>query len=166
VSRALAVLVLALALVSIYVAMWRGWRRRAASQAQLPALPAALPQAIALIGPVEAIYVGTTSAGDWLDRIVVRSLGRRSQASVVVTAAGVVVDRSPEPQIVIPRSALREVRTDRTGAHRATWTEQLLVLTWVHGGHRLETVLRPRRHGELAPLATAAASLVPDEAAA
>jgi voltage-gated potassium channel Kch len=164
VSRGWAVVFLAVLLVGAYLAMWRGWRRRAASQSDLPQLPAHLPAADVLIGPVEAVYLGTTSAGDWLDRVVARTLGRRSTASVTITTAGVVVERTPEPRLDIPVSALRGVRTDRAGAHRAGRTEQLLVLTWTHGDRLLETVLRPRRRRDLEALTAAAGPLLPDEA--
>jgi hypothetical protein len=166
VSRGWAVAVLALVLAAAYFGMWRGWRRRAASQAELPALPAVLPAEVALAGPVEAVYLGTTAAGDWLNRVVVRTLGRRSPASVTVTRAGVILDRAPEPRLDIPVSALRGVRTDRAGAHRTGRTERLLVLTWSHGGRLLETVVRPRHHRDLDVVMAAVGPLVTDEAAA
>ena len=165
-TRGWAVVVLALLLAGAYVAMWRGWRRRAARQADFPQLPGPLPDAESLAGPVEAVYLGTTTAGDWLDRVVVQTLGRRSPAAVVVTAAGVTVGRGPEPALHIPTAAIRGVRVDRAGAHRVTRSEQLLVVTWSHAGKVLETVLRPRRRGDLGSLQAAAASLVSDEAAA
>jgi hypothetical protein len=165
-SRGWAVALLALVLAGAYLGMWRGWRRRAASQADLPALPAALPAEQALVGPVEAVYLGTTSAGDWLDRVVARTLGRRSPALVTVVRAGVIVDRTPEPRLDIPVSALRGVRADRAGALRAARTEQLLVLTWSHGGRMLETVLRTRHHSDLEAVRAAVRPLVTDEAAA
>jgi hypothetical protein len=166
VSRGWAVVLLALMLAGAYLGMWRGWRRRAASQAELPPLPAALPATEILAGPVEAVYLGTTSAGDWLDRIVAQTLGRRSPASVTVTVAGVIVIRGPEPRLDIPVSALRGVRADRAGAHRASRAEQLLVVTWSHGSRLLETVVRPRHHRDLDAVRAAAASLITDEAVA
>jgi hypothetical protein len=166
VSRGWAVALLALVLAGAYLAMWRGWRHRAARQAELPPLPTALPAAEVLAGPVEAVYVGTTSAGDWLDRVVARTLGRRSPAAVTVTAAGVIVDRTPEPRLDIPASTLRGVRADRAGAHRAGRTDQLLVLTWSHGGRHLDTVVRPRYHRDLEVVRAAVGSLVPGGAAA
>jgi hypothetical protein len=166
VSRGWAVVVLALVLVGAYLGMWRGWRRRAASQAAIPPLPAALSAAEALAGPVEAVYLGTTSAGDWLDRVVARTLGRRSPAVVTVTTTGVIVDRTPEPRLDIPASTLRGVRADRAGAHRADRTEQLLVLTWYHGGRLLETVVRPRHRADLERLLSASTTLLVGEAAA
>ena len=165
-TRGWAVVVLALLLAGAYVAMWRGWRRRAARQADFPQLPGPLPDAESLAGPVEAVYLGTTTAGDWLDRVVVQTLGRRSPAAVVVTAAGVTVGRGPEPALHIPTAAIRGVRVDRAGAHRVTRSEQLLVVTWSHAGRGLDTVLRPRRHSDLRPLEAVVAALVSDEAAA
>jgi hypothetical protein len=157
---------LALMLALAFFGMWHGWRRRAASQTALPLLPGALPAAPVLAGSVEATYLGTTTAGDWLDRVVVGSLGRRSPASVTVTTTGVVVDRTPEPRLDIPVSVLRGVRTDRAGAHRATRTREFLVLTWIHGDRLVETVVRPRHRRDLAAVEAAVRRLVTDEAAA
>lgn len=165
-SRGWAVLLLGLVLIGLYVAMWRGWRRRASRQSDLPPLPEPLPDAQTLFGPVEGVYLGTTSAGDWLDRMAARTLGRPSPASVMVSAAGVAIDRTPEPRLDIPAAALRAVRADRVGAHRATRSEQLLVVTWTHGGRLLETVVRPRHHRDLEVLTGTIAELVRDGAAA
>ena len=165
-SRGWAVVLLALLLVVAYIGMWRGWQRRAASQAELPPLPAALPATDVLAGPVEAVYVGTTSAGDWLDRIVAQTLGRRSSASVTVTRAGVIVDRAPEPRLDISVSALRAVRADHAGAHRVSRTDQLLVLTWVHGDRLLETAVRPRHRADLETIRAAVSRLIVNETAA
>jgi hypothetical protein len=166
VSRTSAVLLLALVLVGAYLGMWRGWRRRVASQAELPPLPSRLPASNTLVGPVEAVYLGTTSAGDWLDRVAVHKLGRRSPAVVTVTIAGVAIDRGREPRVDIPVSALLGVRKDMAGALRASRTEQLLVLTWRHGGRQLETVVRPRHRADLARLLSAIDPLVVDGTAA
>lgn len=165
-SRGWAVVVLALLLAGAYMAMWRGWRRRGARQVDFPHLPGPLPSAELLAGPVEAAYVGTTTAGDWLDRVVVQTLGRRSPAAVTVTAAGITVGRGPEPPLTIPTAAIRGVRVDRAGAHRVARSEQLLVITWSHAGMGLDTVLRPRRRSDLGSLQAVVASLVSDEAAA
>lgn len=164
-SEPVAVVVVLAVLVLGYVLMWRGWKRRSRTQVDLPPLPRALPDAERRCGPVEGVYVGTTTAGDWTDRVVVHTLGRRSTASITVTAAGVTVDRSPEPVVSIPATALREVRIDRAGGGRAVHHDEYLILTWFHGDAVLDTAVRPDRHHELEELRAAGAALLPQGAA-
>ena len=62
--------------------MRRGWRARGERQSALPAPPVeGLEQAT--LGPVPGVFVGSSSAGDWLDRIVVHYLGVRSRADLL-----------------------------------------------------------------------------------
>lgn len=164
-NEPMAVAVVLALLVGAYLLMWRGWRRRSRAQAELPSLPAALATAAVLCGPIEGVYVGTTTAGDWSDRIVAHSLGRRSTASITVSAAGVTVDRSPDPVLAIPADALRSVRVDRAGGGRAVRHDEYVILTWEHGDTVLDTAVRPDRHHELEELRAAGATLLPQGAA-
>ena len=70
------VLVLVALVVLVYLAMWRGWRRRAAKHDLPPLVPAPpvseLPEAKLAVG---ARYFGTTLSGDWLDRVIAHGLG-------------------------------------------------------------------------------------------
>jgi hypothetical protein len=138
-----------------YLLMWRGWRTRARRQADIPALPPKLPSAEVIVGPVEATYVGTTRSGDWLDRIVAHSLGRRGLAQVSVTAAGVSIARDGEPGVDIAAARLVEARVDRAAAGKVTRSEELVVVRWRHGEHELDTSLRPRRADDLEALQVA-----------
>jgi hypothetical protein len=135
-----------------YVLMWRGWQARTRRQADIPALPAALPDADAVIHPIETTYVGTTRGGDWLDRIVVHSLGRRGMARVIVTTAGISIVRDGEPRVDIPAAAIVGARVDRAAAGKVTRADELVVVRWRHGDHELDTGLRPRQHDDLEPL--------------
>ena len=152
-GQALAVAVTVLVLALAYAGMWRGWRRRARRQGDLPDLPAP-PDApgTTRLAWVEGVYVGTTTAGDWLDRVVVHSLGRRSPARVHVSDAGVTIERGPEPTLFVPAAAVLDARLDRALAGRVVEDGGLVVLTWEHGGHRLDTAVRPRRAGDTRPL--------------
>lgn len=163
---ALAVGVTILVLLGAYLLMWRGWRRRASAQADLPPLPAPLPPSTVRYGPVAGVFVGTTTAGDWLDRIVAHSLGLRSTAELTVTDAGVTIERDPEPALSIPAGALRAVRVDRAAAGRAVRSGEYLILTWSHGDRLLDSAVRPDRRAELNPLHDAIAPLVTAEAGA
>ena len=126
--------------------MWRGWKRRGGRQRDLPALPA-VPDPVArgaVLARGEGTYVVTTSAGDWLDRIVVHSLGERSLAHLVVTEQGALFARVGAPDLYIPAHAVLGARLERGMAGKFVEEGGLVVVTWQHGSRRLDTGFRPR----------------------
>lgn len=129
-------------LVAIYLLMWRGWRRRAARQADLPPLPPVPDPPPRIVEILDGVYLGTTSAGDWLDRIVARRLGERANARLGLSAAGVVVDRDGRDPFLVPLAALCAARLDRGIANTVVGAGAVVVLTWEHGGRLLDTGLR------------------------
>ena len=89
-----------------------GWRHRAQRQEGLPELPS-VP---ADLGPelataLTGLYVSTTTAGNWQDRIVARGLGRRANGTTELTADGVLIDRIDDDPIFLPAGSLIEVGT-------------------------------------------------------
>src|SRR4030081_3494019 len=100
------------------LAMWLGWRGRARRQAAvLPPLPEPpvelIDGASELLPPASGVYVGTTTAGDWQDRIAVGDLGYLFVATLRLTDAGLLVDRVGARPLWIPSADLRGGRTDR-----------------------------------------------------
>ena len=137
-----AVAILLGVVVVIYLAMWRGWRGRAAKHDLPPLVPApsvdALPAAKLSGG---ARYFGTTVAGDWLDRVVARGLGARSQCRLSLSGEGLDVIRLAG-SFRIPADALRGARHDQGIAGKVVPPHGLLVVTWQHGEHTLDTGFR------------------------
>ena len=132
-------------LAGIYLLMWRGWKKRQARQADLEPLPEVPEGVFSGDDGFEAVYVSTTSEGDWLDRIAVHGLGERSNARVHVAEAGVLIDREPAP-VFIPADAVRGVRPASGMAGKYLRGEGLVVITWQHGDRTLDTGVDPR-HG-------------------
>jgi hypothetical protein len=137
-----AVTVLLLVLVLAYLAMWRGWRRRATKH-DLPRLEptpavADLPEA-KLVGG--ARYFGTTVAGDWLDRVVAHGLGARSTCRLHLSGEGLDVVRLAG-SFRIPAQALRGARHDQGIAGKVVPPHGVLVVTWQHGDLTLDTGFR------------------------
>ncbi|RKS77775.1 hypothetical protein CLV35_1473 [Motilibacter peucedani] len=129
-----------------YLLMWRGWKKRGGRQRDVPALPA-VPEAVSrgtVRARAEGTYVVTTTAGDWLDRIVVHGLGVRSLAHLVVTDAGVLFSRVGAPDVFIPTATLRGARLERGMAGKFVEEGGLVVVTWQHGQRDLDTGFRPR----------------------
>ncbi len=130
-------------IAGIYLLMWRGWKRRQARQADVAPLNE-VPEGVFSGDGVESIYVSTTSEGDWLDRIAVHSLGRRSNARVQVAAEGVLIEREGASDVFVPAAAVRGVRLATGMAGKYLREEGLVVLTWQHGDRTLDTGLKPR----------------------
>ncbi len=101
--------------------------------------PPAPPHDLDLSEAIEGVYVATTTASDWTERISAHGLDVRSRAVVIVDPDGVAVLRSAAPSFFIPADELVAVRLAR-GAEAAG----LVVFTWQHDGRRLDTGFRPR----------------------
>jgi len=127
--------------VALLVLILVGWRRRARQHAGLPPLSVA-PELAADDAVFAGKYVATTVAGDPYDRIAADGLGFRGSARVVVDPAGLLIERTGEPEVWIPRD-------DLVGVDRATWTidrvveeDGLQLVRWRLGEREVDTYLR------------------------
>jgi hypothetical protein len=147
-----------LVLAAGYFGMYRGWRNRQSRQAGLAPLPSAPDNGTR---GVEGVYVATTSAGDWMDRIAVHELGVRSIADLAVSADGLIFHRQGAADVFIPVDHLTGVRTDRGIAGKVTAERSgLVVVTWTHDGRDLDTGFRPRRKADTAALTASISTLI------
>ena len=145
---------LALFVALLYWLMRQGWKWRGTLQGDLPELPS--PPASAKGGAagegilLEATgrYHGSTSAGQWLDRIVAQGLGTRSRAVLTLTAAGVDVERPGARDFFVPAEQLRGARLEKGIAGKVLTEGGLLVITWEHGGRNLDSGFRFDRAAE------------------
>ena len=148
-SRVIGTVVMLAVIAGIYLLMWRGWRKRQQRQADVEP-----PQSLAEAWDAEhdpgdgfeAVYVSTTRSGDWLDRIAVHGFGNRSLAAVALYPHGIFIDRSGhgEPDISIPAEAVRDARPATGMAGKYLREEGIVVITWQHGDHVLDTGVKPR----------------------
>lgn len=144
-SEAQLALLLLLVVPVLWFLMWRGWRARAHHQADVPDLPQPPePLPPSTFGPVEGVYVSSTRAGDWLDRVVAHGLGTRTEAQVSVHPAGLFVRRTGAPDVWVPAADLTDVRRERGAAGKFVGQDGLVVVTWTVGDVALDTALRPR----------------------
>lgn len=139
-------LLITLPLIAVVLALigigWRNRLRRQSDVEQLPAVPAELSPPLAA---ADGQYVSTTTAGDWLDRIAVHGLGIRTNAELTVHPEGVLFERSGAGPLFIPAARLAGVRQDSGMAGKFVEKDGLLVLSWAHGTHELDTGFRTRR---------------------
>ena len=121
-----------------------GWRHRARRQsdiAELPVAPADLGRELA--PPLTGLYVSTTKAGSWQDRIVARGLGRRAAATLWLTDAGVLIERVGEDEIFIPTTDVVAVDTAPGIAGKVMgMPDGVLLITWRLGGITVDSGLR------------------------
>ncbi|GAB3597268.1 hypothetical protein GCM10027446_25130 [Angustibacter peucedani] len=149
-TRTESVLVVVLLVVVAWGLMALGWRHRARRQLDVAApapVPADVAQRAAAEG-VEATYVSTTSAADWLDRVVAHGLGTRSAARLLATDAGLAVVRDGAPDVFVPTADLRDVRRESVRAGKAVPGAGLLVWDWDLGGTVVSTAVRLRHDAE------------------
>ncbi|MDI9885722.1 hypothetical protein QMZ92_15365 [Streptomyces sp. HNM0645] len=146
----------------VYWLMRQGWKWRGELQSGLPELPArpraatddggGEPPSAGMPGDAGAAglrlsgrYHGSTTAGQWLDRIVARGLGDRSRAELTLTDAGLDVVRPGAADFFIPAAALRGARLDKGIAGKVLTEGGLLVVTWEHGGRLIDSGFRSDR---------------------
>ncbi|MBQ0829675.1 PH-like domain-containing protein [Streptomyces tagetis] len=132
----------------VYWLMREGWKWRGTLQGDLPELPTAPdtpgPARLTMSGR----YHGSTTAGQWLDRIVARGLGTRSRAELTLTDAGLEVVRPGADDFFVPAGRLREARLDKGIAGKVLTEGGLLVVTWEHGDRLIDSGFRSDRAAE------------------
>jgi hypothetical protein len=139
-------LVITLGLIAIaFVLIGLGWRNRLRRQADVDRLPLVPEAPGEPLVSAEGQYVASTTSGDWLDRIAVHGLGIRTNATIQTYPHGVLFDRAGAPALYVPAAALTGVRLDSGMAGKFVEKDGLLVLSWVHGSHELDTGFRTRR---------------------
>ncbi|KUL68889.1 MULTISPECIES: hypothetical protein [unclassified Streptomyces] len=126
----------------VYWLMREGWKWRGTLQSDLPALPSAPddpgPARLSMSGR----YHGSTTAGQWLDRIVAHGLGTRSRAELTLTDAGLDVVRPGAADFFVPVDRLRGARLDKGIAGKVLTEGGLLVVTWAHGDRLIDSGFR------------------------
>ncbi|WP_069173249.1 PH-like domain-containing protein [Streptomyces griseus] len=128
----------------VYWLMRQGWKWRARLQSDLPEL-AATPPGYADGTPLLTLtgrYHASTTAGQWLDRIVAHGLGTRSRVELTLTEQGLDVVRPGAADFFVPAAALREARLDTALAGKVLPEGGLLVITWAHGDQLIDSGFR------------------------
>ncbi|MFJ8586921.1 hypothetical protein ACIRD2_20030 [Streptomyces sp. NPDC093595] len=126
----------------VYWLMRQGWKWRGSLQSGLPDLPTAPGAPGAPRLTMSGRYHGSTTAGQWLDRIVAHGLGTRSRAELTLTDAGLDVVRPGARDFFVPAGQLRGARLDKGIAGKVLAEGGLLVVTWEHGGTLIDSGFR------------------------
>lgn len=130
--------------VLIWAAMWWGWRRRVDRQRRLGE-PRWLSTAVGDTGPrLRCTYLGTTTAGDWLDRISAHGLGRRGPAELAAHGGELLVHRPGARSFAIESAELLGARREAGIANRlAPRHLGVVVVCWRLGDQMVDTGFQP-----------------------
>ncbi|MCT2546512.1 hypothetical protein [Streptomyces atratus] len=134
----------------VYWLMRQGWKWRGSLQSDLPEL-AATPEGYAdgeRLLTLTGRYHASTTAGQWLDRIVAHGLGTRSRVELTLTEQGLDVVRPGAADFFVPAAALREARIDKGIAGKVLPEGGLLIITWAHGDKLIDSGFRSDRSAE------------------
>ncbi|GAA4848231.1 PH-like domain-containing protein [Saccharopolyspora rosea] len=144
-ERLVWVLALVVLAALVFYAMRRGWVNRARTQAaQLPDFPAAPaePPGDELLPAATGMYVGTTRADDWQDRIAVGDVGHRANATARLYRSGLLLERTGATALWVPAESVVDARLDHKLANKVVPGAGLVVVTWRLGEHLLDTGFR------------------------
>jgi hypothetical protein len=132
--------------------MLSGWRHRAERQAELIGTLPSMPDLVgpAVITPTRGLYIGSTMAPSWLERVNVGDLGYRSKAVLTSYPEGILLERSGATPIWMPRSGVIAVRAERAlagkvipGRTGADQSGAILVIRWrLPSGTEIDTAFR------------------------
>lgn len=124
-----------------YLLMARGWRSRQRRQADVVAPPVSDGEARVVLDWVPGLYVGTTAAEDWLDRITVHQLSDRATGEMCLAEDGLHLLRDGLPEVFVPRQALRAASIEQALAGKIV-SSGMLVVTWQLGDREVATAFR------------------------
>lgn len=112
--------------------MYRAWQKKAMRQqariGELPTVPAEL--GAQLLEPTTGMYLGSTIAPSWQDRIAVGDLGFRATAELTRFERGILLERDGATVIWIPQESVTAVRTERGHAGKVMTEDGVLVIRW------------------------------------
>lgn len=144
-----------------FLLMLRGWRSRQGRQAFLPAPVPPPATATTVTGAVPGLFVGTTFAGRWLDRVAVHGLSDRATARLSLTEQGMQVEREGAAALFVPYADIESAAPGDALAGKVMGKDGLLLVTWLLGGTALTSGFRADEHAEHAVLAAAITTHLP-----
>lgn len=132
VSDLATLLLVLVVLAGLFSLMALGWRRRGQRQAaavgEIPTTPEQLSELV--FGPVSGVYVGSTVAPHWQDRVAVGDWGYRATVNLSRYADGYLMERGRGNPMWIADERLVEVRRASKLAGKVMPGDGLMVLRW------------------------------------
>jgi hypothetical protein len=92
---------------------------------------------------MKGLYVGSTLAPSWQDRIAVGDLGYRTKAVLTRYPEGIMLQRSGGHPIWIPDESITAIRSERGIAGKALTHQGILAIRWrLPSGTEIDTGFR------------------------
>lgn len=136
----------------IALAVWgmrRSWAKKARQFAHLPAPIAQAPEGTQWVaGPVEARFGGTTTTGQWLNRVVTHNLGTPRGVTVAVSPDGLWLTDDTDFNLWIPTQDIVSVRTGRGIAGDVVEPDGMIIVSWTLGDTTLDSGIRVTRNAD------------------
>jgi hypothetical protein len=166
-DRTLLTLGFLLVVVLLWLLMLKGWRSRVRRQGDLPPPPVP-PQARGevVVPATPGLFVGTTFADDWLDRVAVHDLAHRAAGWLRLDTAGVTVEREGLPDLFLPYVDVERADVGDALAGKVIGRGGMVLLDWRLGGRLLTSGFRADDHGAHQRLADAVNAHLPTRSAA
>lgn len=136
---------LVLVIAVVMQAMIRGWRRRAERQARIVGTLPSLPDTVGpvIISATKGLYVGSTLAPHWNDRVAAGDLGFRAKAVISRYPEGIMLQRTGAGPIWIPDDAIVGIRAEKNLVGKALTHEGILAIRWrLQSGIEIDTGFR------------------------
>ncbi len=140
-TRSVLVLLCLVALAVALLGMRSGWRNRSRRQSALPALPEVPALGTALLSTT-GLYVGSTFATSWQDRVVHGGLGERADATATLHPQGVLIVRQGSASIFVPAAVIDRARLAPGLAGKVMGAGGLLVVRWRLGDTLVDSGFR------------------------
>ena len=135
------------AVVALWLLMLKGWRGRVRRQGDLPAPPAPPAQrGRTLVPATSGLFVGTTFADDWLDRVAVHDLAHRSAGWILLDTDGVHVEREGLSDLYLPYALIDRASLGDALAGKVIGKEGLVLVDWRLGSRLLTSGFRADDH--------------------
>lgn len=130
----------------LWLLMLWGWRGRQRRQGDLPA-PAPAPAAgDVVLDATAGLFVGTTYAENWLDRVAVHDLGHRSAGWILLDTHGVHVEREGLDDLYLPYDAIEGASLGDALAGKFVGRQGLVLIDWRLGNRLLTSGFRADDH--------------------
>ncbi|OBJ62490.1 transporter [Mycobacterium sp. 1423905.2] len=143
-----AIVVIAIAVV--IQLMMRGWRRRGERQVELIGTLPPFPDVVGgALGTSRGLYVGSTLAPAWNERVTAGDLGYRSKAVLTRYPEGILMERIRAQPIWIPQESITAIRTERGIAGKVGPRNGILAIRWrLPAGVEIDTGFRANNRSE------------------
>ncbi len=150
---------------ALYLLMLKGWRGRLRRQGDLPPPPVAPEEPGTVVLPATAgLFVGTTFADDWLDRVAVHDLAHRAAGWILLDSNGIHVEREGLPELYLPYAAVERASLGDALAGKVIGKEGLLLVDWRLGSRLLTSGFRADDHSVHRRLVDAISAQLPTTA--